>query len=89
VPNPEVFLPIGRPVCFAVDAVRKAIHQRDAFTRMEAKKDRERAEWIRAKNAGLERRNRERAQRSRVRDDLARLFTETTRGSGESSWKAC
>jgi hypothetical protein len=61
----------------AVDAVRKVVHQRDAFTRMEAEKDRERAERIRAKDAELERRNQERAQRSQARDDLARLFTET------------
>jgi hypothetical protein len=33
----------------AVAAIRKAIHERDAFTRMEAEKNRERSERLRAK----------------------------------------
>lgn len=61
----------------AVDAVRKAIQQRDAFTRMEAEKNRERAERIKAKEAEFERRRTELAQRNHVREDLARLFRET------------
>src|SRR5262249_5439740 len=55
----------------AVDAIRRTIHARDAFTRMEAEKDRERADRMRAKEAELERRRHEGAQRSEVRDELA------------------
>jgi restriction endonuclease Mrr len=65
----------------AVEAVRKTIHERDAFTRMEAEKDRERVERIRLKKENLEQRRAELAQRTHVRDDLARLFAET------DSWK--
>jgi hypothetical protein len=61
----------------AVDAVRKAIHQRDAFTRMEAEKDRERALRLTAKEQELTRRRNEEMQRSQVRDELASLFGET------------
>jgi restriction system protein len=60
----------------AVDAVRKVVHERDAFTRMETEKDRERAERIREKEAEIERRNIERTRRSEVRADLARAFAE-------------
>lgn len=60
----------------AVAAIRKAINERDAFTRMEAEKDRERAERIRVKEAELEQQRARREQLSSVRDDLARLFTE-------------
>jgi hypothetical protein len=60
----------------AVDAVRKAIHQRDAFTRMEAEKDRERALRLQAKEQELARRRNEEVQRAQVRDELGELFAE-------------
>ena len=65
----------------AVAAIRKAIHERDAFTRMETEKDRERAERLREKQKELDRRNRARQQRDEIRSDLARLFSE------ENPWK--
>jgi restriction system protein len=60
----------------AVAAIRKAINERDAFTRMEAEKERERTERIRVKDAELNQRRVRREQLSSLRDDLARLFTE-------------
>jgi restriction system protein len=61
----------------AVAAIRKAIHERDAFTRMEAEKNRERAERLQKRQAELERRERLRRQREEIRSDLARLFSES------------
>jgi hypothetical protein len=61
----------------AVDAVRKVIHERDAFTRMEAEKNKERTERLSAKQAELDHRNTERRQRGEIRRDLGRLFSET------------
>jgi restriction system protein len=60
----------------AVEAVRRTIHQRDAFTRMEVEKDRERSERLREKRAEIERRAQAREQREQLRTDLARLFGE-------------
>lgn len=60
----------------AVAAIRKAINERDAFTRMEAEKNRERAEHIRMKEAELEGRRARQQQLVSVRDDLAGLFSE-------------
>ena len=61
----------------AGDAVRKTIHDRDAFTRIEVEKTWERTEKIRAKEAELERRRVELARRGRARDDLACTFAES------------
>lgn len=60
----------------AVDAVRKVIHERDAFTRMEAEKDRERAQRLRAKQDEIDRCNENRRWREEIRNDLGRLFSE-------------
>jgi restriction system protein len=60
-----------------VAEIRKVIHERDAFTRMEAEKDRERAQRLHERQAQIDRRNTERLAREEIRTDLARLFGET------------
>lgn len=60
-----------------VAEIRKVIHERDAFTRMEVEKDRERAERLRDKQAELDRRNEEKKTREMIQTDLARLFSAT------------
>jgi restriction endonuclease Mrr len=61
----------------AVAAIRKVIHERDAFTRMEAEKNRERADRLREKQAEIDRQNTAREKRKQIRADLGRLFSET------------
>jgi hypothetical protein len=60
-----------------VAEIRKVIHERDAFTRMEAEKDRERVQRLSDRQALIDRRNEERRARETIRTELARLFSET------------
>ncbi len=60
----------------AVAAIQKAIHARDAFTRMEKEKDRERAERLRLKQDEIDRRKDAARHREQIRTDLGRLFGE-------------
>jgi restriction endonuclease Mrr len=60
-----------------VAEIRKVIHERDAFTRMEAEKDRERTERLLQRQAEIDRRDKAKQQREELRTDLGRLFSES------------
>lgn len=59
-----------------VAEIRKVVHERDAFTRMEAEEDRERAARLREKQAEIDRSNAEKDAREDIRKDLGRVFSE-------------
>lgn len=64
------------PAKGVVAEIRDVVNKRDSFTRMKVERDREREEHLRVKRQDLKRRERERAKRAKVRDDLFALFSE-------------
>lgn len=59
-----------------VAEVRDIVNRRDAFTRMQAERDRERAERIRVRDAEIEANRKKRLERETIRADLGALFSE-------------